>query len=373
MSGLALPRSRAVRVALAILAAALAVNVLAGLIDAFAPSPGGRPSSSFATAEEGFAAWAELAQRRRITVTAIRERPRDAELPASGTLVVLDAPDVEARDIGALKRFADGGGTLIVGGTGSGRWLGDLLGPTTPEHAAGGPRTARVLAPARETAGVAEVRTDGRHHWTSVAGALPVLGEGDRALLVVLPAGRGRILALADSSPVRNRRLAQADNAALALALAGRGPLVFAESLHGYGTATGLRALPAGARGALILLALAALAFLAAHGRRFGPPEADRRELAPPRAAYVDALAATIARTSEHEQAVAPVRAATLELLRRHTGALADHDVARAAAAAGLTDEEAAVLMRPAASVADVLALGRAHAALQPESSMMRR
>jgi hypothetical protein len=109
-------------------------------------------------------------------------------------------------------------------------------------------------------------------------------------------AGRGRVVMVADPSPLQNRLLARADNAALALALSGQGPLTFVESVHGYGAATGLAALPADAGWALILLAAAALALMAARGRRFGPPEAARRELAPPRAAYVDALATTLAR-----------------------------------------------------------------------------
>ena len=72
--------------------------------------------------------------------------------------------------------------------------------------------------------------------------------------------------------------------------------------------ARGLAALPARFGWALIGLLLAALVFLFARGRRLGPPEPERRELPPPRRAYVDALAATMARGKAREQAVAPVR-----------------------------------------------------------------
>ena len=119
-------------------------------------------------------------------------------------------------------------------------------------------------------------------------------------------AGRGRIVLLADSSPLQNRLLGEADNAAFALALSGRGPLTFVESVHGYGPQRGLAALPARFGWALIGLLLAALVFMVARGRRLGPPERERRELPPPRRAYVDALAATMARGKEREEAVAP-------------------------------------------------------------------
>ena len=144
---------------------------------------------------------------------------------------------------------------------------------------------------------------------------------------------------LADSSPLQNRLLGEADNAALALALSGRGPLTFVESVHGYGPARGLAALPARFGWALIGLALAALVFMVARGRRLGPPEPERRDLPPPRRAYVDALAATMARGRDREEAVAPVRAEARRRLARRAGLgpQADPDAWRAAArAAGL-------------------------------------
>ena len=128
------------------------------------------------------------------------------------------------------------------------------------------------------------------------------------SLLLVRPAGRGRIVLLADSSPLQNRLLGEADNAAFALALSGKGPLTFVESVHGYGPQRGLAALPARFGWALIGLLLAALVLMVARGRRLGPPERERRELPPPRRAYVDALAATMARGKEREEAVRPVR-----------------------------------------------------------------
>ena len=50
---------------------------------------------------------------------------------------------------------------------------------------------------------------------------------------------------LADTSPLQNRLLGKADNAALALALAATGPSTFVETVHGYGPHAGSRRCPA--------------------------------------------------------------------------------------------------------------------------------
>src|SRR5205823_2322401 len=123
--------------------------------------------------------------------------------------------------------------------------------------------------------------------------AVPVLGAGRRTLLARSTDGRGTIELLADSSPLRNRLLDRRDDAALALELAGppRRAAVFVESVHGYGEATGLAAIPTSWRWTLGGLALAGAVLVLARGRRLGPPEPLARELPPPRREYVESLA----------------------------------------------------------------------------------
>jgi hypothetical protein len=107
------------------------------------------------------------------------------------------------------------------------------------------------------------------------------------------------VVVLANPSPLQNRGLADADNAKLALNLAGPAarPVAFLESVHGYAEATGLRALPASAKWALLGLLLSGVAFAWSRWRRLGPVErGEDDELPPPRAAYIDALAATLER-----------------------------------------------------------------------------
>jgi hypothetical protein len=184
--------------------------------------------------------------------------------------------------------------------------------------------------------------------------------------------GSGRVTLLADSSPLQNRLLGQADNAALGLALAGpRGrPVAFLESYHGYGAGSGLSALPLAWKLLLGGLGLAALVYAVARGRRFGPPEEEGRTLAPPRREYVDSLAAVVARSKRRDDAVGPVRRAARDTLLRRASVPSGgyYDAVRVAAKrVGLADEDAEALLREAVTDDDVLALGRAAARIRQD------
>lgn len=122
---------------------------------------------------------------------------------------------------------------------------------------------------------------------------VPVAGAGTRPTVLVGAVGEGRVVALADAGPLQNVSLGQADNAAFALAAAGDRdrPVVFVESVHGYG-ASGLDAVPAAWKWAAAGLVVALLAGLWAAGTRFGPAEPGARALRPPRRDHVEAVAA---------------------------------------------------------------------------------
>jgi hypothetical protein len=367
VSRVPLPRSRAARAGLAVLAVIVAINAIGALVDALAPSPGGPPSSSFATESEGLAAWAALARRNGIPVRALRDAPSDSSLSGGGTVAVMDAARLTGGEARALRAFAERGGRVIAGGEPRG-WTVTLLGSGgLPDWEGDGPESAGRVATAPETAGVARVRTAGDGRWTRAGDAERALAGNVGSLLLVREAGRGRIALLADTSPLQNRLLGERDNAALALALSGRGPLIFVESVHGYGPQRGLAAIPARFGWALIGLLLAALVFMAARGRRLGPPERERRELAPPRRAYVDSLAATMARGKAREEGVAPVREEARRRLARRAGLRDDADQEAwltAARAAGLDDDAARALTARAQDDDTVVATGRALAAV---------
>jgi hypothetical protein len=185
-------------------------------------------------------------------------------------------------------------------------------------------------------------------------------------VLSVATVGRGRVALLADPSPLQNRLLDEAGNAALGLALAGPPGrrVVFAETVHGFGEERGLAALPERWKWTLAGLLLAAVAWVASRIRRLGPAEDERRPLPPPRRAYVDAVAAALARTRKPSVTADRVSAAVRRRVARRAGLGSDppdSSVAAAAATLGLSDEEAAALTRPARDEdEDLLLAGRA-------------
>jgi Domain of unknown function (DUF4350) len=298
----------------------LAVFVVLGLLsDSLAPAPQGPVSSSYATAPAGLAAWAELGARAGHPIVQLREPIDRARLEPSSTVVVLD-PNALLRSEGLrLLAFVRAGGQLLIGGRYPEETLPALL-PDSPAWSSGAsPRDVPVAGGrVRGDAvggdavlgdavlrGVGEVSSAGEGEWTETKGARTLLRTGSvGALLLGRRIGAGELYLLADASPLQNRRLAAADNAQLALNLAGpRGrPLVFVESLHGYGPSSGLAAIPARWWLAFAALALAGLLWILARARRLGPPERTPGSPPPPRAAYVDALALLLRRTGRERE-----------------------------------------------------------------------
>lgn len=352
-------------VVLSVVGVLVAINLFAAIVDA---TTGGAPSgprgSSYATSSGGLAALYDLLPSTGHPVRRLRARPADSSLDPSTTVVVLDPQDISGREARALRRFVERGGRLVAGGADPG-WLRDVIRPA-PAWQPTGVRSAHPLAPAPETAGARRVSAAATGSWRTSRGTLPALGGGGRTLLTVTAVGRGRAALLADSSPLSNALIAKSDNAALASALAGpRGrPVVFAETVHGYGQQRGLAALPERWKWTLVGLLLAAVAWVTSRARRLGPPEMESRPLPPPRRAYVDAVAAALARTHRPGASAERVRDAARTRVARRSGLGAepsDEALVRAAATLGLTDEEAALLTRPAGdSDRDLMLAGQA-------------
>ena len=388
------------------LLAALVAAVVVGVNVLFsgADAVDGPRSSSYATTPMGTAALAALLERDGRRVRRLRAPLEERRPPAEATVFVLDPVRLSGGEAAALARFVRDGGRLVAAGRGVERLAAEFR-AGAPTAADDGPRALRVAAPGPETAGVREVRASGERAWTDAGGALPLLAAAGRTGAVALdastpdgasaaagtstPAGAsgrpmgtggapmgaggapmgtsGRLLLLADAGPLQNRALAEADNGAFALGLAGpRGKdVAFVESIHGYEEATGLAAIPGRWMLAVAGLALAALLFAFARGRRFGPPELAERELDPPRRAYVEALAASLARTKDRSRAAAPVRDAARAALARRSALGVDADAAqwrRAAERLGLPADEVTALT--ADGPGDLLATGRALARL---------
>ncbi len=323
--------SRPWRIVLTVVAVLVVVNLALRLLGTLTGgTPGGRRSSSYATAPQGDAAYADLLGHAGHPVEQVRSLPHRSPPDPRTTVFLLDPPAVRTQDIQALRAFVRDGGRLVVSGL--------------------SPEAMRELAP---PASWRHARVQGFEIET-------------RRL------GRGAVLLLADSSPLQNRLLGSGDNAAFGLALAGAPsrPVEFLESYHGYGTGSGLSALPLSWKLLLTGLGLSALVYLVARGRRFGPPEEESRDLAPPRRLYVDSLAAVVARSKRRDAAVGPVRREARDAVLRRASLPrdVDDDAFRVAARrVGVADEDSESLLQPARTDADVLSVGRAAARIRQD------
>jgi hypothetical protein len=357
------------RIGVGALFVVLALNLLTAGVTVITggSGPGGPTSSSYATAGDGLAAYAELLARHGHPVERLRTTLDDAALDPGATLVLADPKDVSLEEGRALAGFVAAGGRLVAAGANAAPVLSGLLGGS-PEWDDASVRSARVIVPAPEVAGVTMVESAGGGAWARAGGSLPLLGDGDRLLATVVSVGQGRVVALADASPLQNRLLARADNAAFALALVGEGrPVAFAEAAHGYGRRTGLGALPSRWRWAMAGGFLAAVVWMWSRGRRLGPPDDVERPSPPPRRAYVDAMAAALARTRERDVVVGPLQARARRRLATRAdlpAGASDEDLRRAAGDLGLPPEELDALFHPVHTDDDVVAAGRALARL---------
>ena len=322
--------SRGWKIALGVAAAVVLVNLALRELDRATRSPGGPASSSFATAPEGVAAYAELLERFDRPVIRLRETPADAELDPAATLVVLEPVGLTTDDGRAVQRFLAAGGRLVWGGPPSG-WLESVAPGAAPEWR--GDAETTVRGPFGGDA--RSVRTAGEGAW--------VERSAGGSLLVRERVGAGRALLLADPSPLQNRLLGQADNAALGLELAGERPVLFAESVHGYGAASGIDAIPGRWLWVFAGLLLAALTLALARGRRLGPPERETRRLPPARAEFAEAIATLLAKSRPRSTGVDAARAAVRRQLRIAPEA-AEPELRAAAAERGAGPAELAAL-----------------------------
>jgi hypothetical protein len=355
----------ALRIVIVLVVLVVIVNVALSLLDSStrgADETAPR-SSSLSTGRTGLAAYAELLRRNDRATEALRDDLVDEELDPGATLVVLDPVGLDRDDERAIRRFVERGGRLLAGGDRVTELLAALL-DDPPTWSATGISRAEAVGDAPEVEGLRTVRSAGDGSWSDPGATTPILAAGSRTLATVATVGRGRVVALADASPLQNRLLASADNAGFGLAAAGdQRAVLFAERLHGYGRESGLSAIPGRWQAALIGLALAAVLGVVAAGRRLGPPEDADRALPPPRREYVDALAGSLARTRRPVDALAPMQAAARERLARQAGlppTAAEPELRAAASRLGWSPADIDALFAPPRTDAEVVAAGNA-------------
>jgi Domain of unknown function (DUF4350) len=343
------------------------LNLLALVLDAlYGGGASGRPSSSYATAGQGTAAWARLLERFDHPVIRLREPPSQADIMPDSTLIVLGPTDVSEADVQALRDFVDNGGRLVIGGRGEQPWLEGLV-ESAPRWSPEGQTTVGAVPGASEVEGIGTVNAAGIGSWEDDGDAEPLLGE-DEPIASAVDAGTGRIVFLADPSLVDNDHLSSADNAAFALAIVGEGdePVAFAEIFHGYGERSGVGAIPSRVKWVFAGLALGGLLWILARIRRLGPPEQSVRRQPPARLAYVEAVASGMARSKQRAEALEPLRERAVEIMERR-GLVSDRggdSLLVAARESGLDDEQSRALIAGPSDDHEVLLAGAAFARL---------
>ena len=316
----------------------------------------------------GLGGWTALLRHEGVDLRIATVDTEDLRLLPRTTYLFAEDDLVSAEGRGALRRVVAGirDGARVVAVGGDAARLAGALGVRGRTRSARGSRATRATR-APETRAVGVV-VDARAAWSAEglpARAQPLLrapaADGGVAYPVVrLRYGAGSAVLVADRDVLVNRALGRADNAALAVALAGSGRVV-ALRPRADGGGLGDRT-----QAVLLLLVLAAVAGLLARGRRLGPPVAPDADPVPRRSAYVDALAAALERTDDPTIAVAATHQHARALVRRRAGlprGASEEELAAAARRLGLDDEEVAALAvgRPD----DLVAPGRALAALE--------
>jgi Domain of unknown function (DUF4350) len=368
------------RIVAVLICTLLGINLLGRFVQSSTgggETPSGRRSSAYATNGSGLAAYAELLGREGHRVARIRGSLSDAQLDPTATLVVLDPDTVSRNDADVMLTFLVNGGRLVIGGEVP--YYFSALTDTPPAWDPSGPTRWELIDPS--LAPITRIVGTGDGSFATFGATEPLVGERARSLVAQTRVGRGTVVFIADASPFQNQLLATADNAALGLALVGEPgrTVVFAEGVHGYGRSRGLAAIPNHWKIALLGLGLAGLVLMWARGRRLGPPESISRELPPPRAAYVDAVGSTLARTRRPTESLEIVaRSVRARIDARSTpgadgaaGAIGELDpveFARRAHAVGMSDEEIESVLAPVTD-ASILAVGRALSRVEQQST----
>lgn len=361
------------RVAVVVAGSVLVLNMaLAALDSVVGGNPGGPMSSSYTTDDDGFGAWADLLAGRGHDVRRLQTPFARSTLDPRSTVVLADPDRVSPADLRRAARFVGSGGRLVLAGRSGTPMLAALSGERV-RWSYEGLRSGRALLPVPETTGVRTVAGSGNGRYDDVGSLLPVVGADGRFLAVVAAVGRGTVIGLADVGVLHNRRLADADNAAFALAVVGPRdrPVVFAEAEHGFGEVIGLGAVPAAWKWAGVGLLAAVLTAMWAYGQRFGPVEDEHRRLRPARRDYVDALAADLGRVTRWP--VDAARPLAIDARRRLTDRLAlpvdadDAAVRAAAERSGMPAADVEPLLQAPVTEADLVAVGRAAARLRTD------
>ena len=292
-----LPESRQARLAIGIVGVIVGLNLIAIGVDALVPEPGGPALVVVRDLAPGPGRLeAELAERSGREVAVVRERLSDARCRPRAPWSCSIPRSSRAARRARCARFAEGGGRVIAGALEPGPWI-DEFGARL-DWAPLGARTRRSSLPTgdrRSATAYGRRRPLGRRE----RGALPIVADADGLPVVVV---RQWATARSCSSPTRRRCRTGCSTRPTTPRFGARARRATARSCSPRDrTATArrpgstrCRPLKVGAHRCSPRRARAVVA----RWPRLGPPE-QRRAAAAAARAYVDALAATLARTRD--------------------------------------------------------------------------
>ncbi len=204
------------------------------------------------------------------------ERPlSDLPLDSANTLTLVlaepdEAPTREERE--RLKTFISQGGRVIATGVFAGTFLPES--ESVPDVLTGMTwKKATSLSPSRITRAAPQIVLAPRAYWQGSAAAYPLYGDGDHALVVKYPFGRGEVLWWAAATPLTNAGLKEPGNLEFFLACLGdqKNEILWDEYIHGYRQTLAGSIAHSPVKWLLAQFVILAVAIVATFSRRSGP------------------------------------------------------------------------------------------------------
>jgi hypothetical protein len=192
---------------------------------------------------------------------------------AAKTLILAEpteAPTREERD--RLRAFLSEGGRIIATGMFAGSFLPESH--SVPDFVSGQVwKTANRLAPSAITRAAPQITLAPSAYWRSFSAGTPLYGDGDHALVVRYPFGRGEVLWWASATPLTNAGLKEPGNLEFFLACLGdsKNEILWDEYIHGYRQTLGASIAHSAVKWLFLQFALLAAAILATFSRRSAP------------------------------------------------------------------------------------------------------
>lgn len=344
----------------------IGLNVAVVVVDALGAggTVSGPAGSSYVTTADGSAAVAGTLERLGTETARLRTPVTEAALTADSTLVVVEVGDAAygGPEITAIDEYVRSGGRLVVAGSAG---LMETLLSDPPVWRTQGSDTARLRI---GDGSIGSVALSGFGSLRPTSADTPLMvGDDGTVVGIVRPMGSGSVVWIADSGPFLNTFVGRSDTAAAVVGMLGPGRrVVFDEYRHGFTDDGGLWSIiPPGWKTALVLGAVTLVVTLAAYGRRFGPPQDERRRLAPSRAAYLEAVAAMMGRGGGTADAVAVIRREARRLLDRRAGP--GGDLEATARRSGLDDDAIRAVTGDRSDEETLVSVDRALATLMEE------